>query len=624
MINKFVISVLVTLLTSCSNNIAVNEAITTANSTYNSPNISNKTKEDNELINAIQKKDKNLVLTLLEKKYDVNSLSKEGHTPLMYAVNNEMIEIVKRLLENKANINYQRKDGSYTDLFDDNDQTALIIAISKNNTEIVKLLVDNGADININTEKILKILSKSGNIQLLNIILDKISSFEYKLSAGEEDFLSIASKLGKKEVIEILLKNRDKLKITDEQIYKALLLSIENGHKDIYEILKTQDSERKYIDEIISKKEKPIIYSYLLLNTSVTGNIEIAKKLIENGADINQSASSMNYNPYSYISDVRSNSTPLTLATKYNHIDMVHFLISKGAKLEFFTFNILENTIKNDNKDMLNLLMLYKIALNDLNNKKKSALSVAIENKKFELANILIDNGANINFRDVNNKSILGLAIESGNNELILRLVQREANINDEDTYIYLSNFIKSGNKDLLEVFFKYGSDINVKVNDNNTLLMEALKYSQEEVAELLIVKDSSNINDKNKNGDTALMFAVSNKNLTPIIINKLIQKGSNINSENNQSETALILALKNEQYEIARLLISNGADINVSDIDNNTPLILAVKNRDISSIKLMIEKNVDKEIKNNKNETAISYAKKYGYTEIVNLLESN
>jgi ankyrin repeat protein len=479
--------------------------------------------------------------------------------------------------------------------------------------------IDNSSNINlekpIRSREVLDIVYKYGNIELANIISNQISKFESEINTGEIDFLSIASRLGKKELVEILLKNRDKLKITDEQIYKSLLVSIENGHKEIYEILKTYDSERKYIDEIISKKEKRIIYSNLLLNSAITGNIEIAKKLIDSGADINQSAN---------ISGEITNNTPLTLATKYNHIEMVHFLISKGARLEFFPFNLLENTIKNDNKEMLNLLMLYGIDLNSLNNKKMSALCVAIENKKFELANILMDNGADINFRNGHNKSILGLAIESGNNELVLRLVQREANINDEDTYIYLSNFIKSGNKDLLELFFKYGSDINVKVKDNNTLLMEALKYSQEEIAELLIVKDSSNINDKNKNGDTALMFAVSNKNLTPTIINKLLHKGSNINYENNQSETALIFALKNEQSEIAMLLINNGADINVLDMDHNTPLILAVKNRDISSIKLMLEKDVDKDVQNNKNETAISYAKKYGYTEIVSLIEQN
>jgi len=78
-----------------------------------------------------------------------------GYTPLMYAVNNEQkYDIVKLLIDNKANVNHKASsDGC----------TPLIIATHYSNYRIVDLLIKNGADVNATDNKSKTVLAYACN-----------------------------------------------------------------------------------------------------------------------------------------------------------------------------------------------------------------------------------------------------------------------------------------------------------------------------------------------------------------------------------------------------------------------------------------------------------------------------
>jgi len=88
------------------------------------------------LMLAVQQKDLEVVKLILAHKVDVNSYDNNTRwTALMAAVNDNSLEIVKELLAKGANVNFKAK----------NNVTALAIAQSNNNTEMVKLLTNAGA-----------------------------------------------------------------------------------------------------------------------------------------------------------------------------------------------------------------------------------------------------------------------------------------------------------------------------------------------------------------------------------------------------------------------------------------------------------------------------------------------
>lgn len=85
---------------------------------------------------------------LLEKKADVNYQDEFGRTPLLQACRYNTIEVVRLLLEQKANINRQvDKVGEESSLHVGD--TALMWAAATGNVDIVSELLKYGADINL-------------------------------------------------------------------------------------------------------------------------------------------------------------------------------------------------------------------------------------------------------------------------------------------------------------------------------------------------------------------------------------------------------------------------------------------------------------------------------------------
>jgi ankyrin repeat protein len=81
----------------------------------------------------------NGVKECIENGADVNYISNDGWTPLMWSSYKSHLKIVKTLIENGAEVNCKNKNGD----------TPLIFSSRYGRLEIVKILIENGADWNI-------------------------------------------------------------------------------------------------------------------------------------------------------------------------------------------------------------------------------------------------------------------------------------------------------------------------------------------------------------------------------------------------------------------------------------------------------------------------------------------
>ncbi len=95
------------------------------------------------LTTAIIAGDENEVKNLLERKANVNAVEEDGNTPLIFAADYQRLNIIKMLLEYKADVNHINcREDMRT-------ETALSAAIhGGDDTNIVKLLLEHEADIN--------------------------------------------------------------------------------------------------------------------------------------------------------------------------------------------------------------------------------------------------------------------------------------------------------------------------------------------------------------------------------------------------------------------------------------------------------------------------------------------
>lgn len=127
-----------------------------------------------------------------------------------------------------------------------------------------------------------------------------------------------------------------------------------------------------------------------------------------------------------------------------------------------------------------------------------------------------------------------------------------------------------------------------------------------------------NNINDKNKEGWTALMLAARNSKVVGIeIVKLLLDRGADVNLQNNEKYTALMMAAMNSNtdsnIETVKLLLDKGADVNLVEFLGWTALMMAArssnKESNIETVKLLLEYGADVNIQDNEGWTALMWA---------------
>jgi len=108
-------------------------------------------------------------------------------------------------------------------------------------------------------------------------------------------------------------------------------------------------------------------------------------------------------------------------------------------------------------------------------------------------------------------------------------------------------------------------------------------------------------------------------------LIKELIkEKRVNVNMKNEDGWTAVMYAIvyDYEHTNCIRALIKAGADVNAKDKDGFTPLMIASMYGHIDCIRELIKAGANVNLKNKNGETALMIAEKYGYTNCVKELK--
>ncbi|WP_039458752.1 ankyrin repeat domain-containing protein [Candidatus Jidaibacter acanthamoebae] len=199
--------------------------------------LKNAQEEINQGLFNVAEYDYNEVKTLIERGADVNTRSENGDTPLAYAIGNDQLDIVKILLENKADINICNKEGisAFSQVMDGN---ALY--------EIQLELIKHQYSFNIQNEEGLTPLHFAGDKRAVKLLL--------KHGA----YLNIQDKQGNTPLMTAIIKGE--LKVAEALIKAGAKINIKNNEgKDIFDIGLTNPLVGKFIIEnlhIISNKLK--------------------------------------------------------------------------------------------------------------------------------------------------------------------------------------------------------------------------------------------------------------------------------------------------------------------------------------------------------------------------------
>jgi len=290
-------------------------------------------------------------------------------------------------------------------------------------------------------------------------------------------------------------------------------------------------------------------YKYPLIVACAFKNYDIAKLLLENGANVNAKND--------------NGETALIIAAQNDHTEIVKLLLEKGAKYDpFYKTN-----------DGFTYLMAFA--------------RCGLTNYCQELLN----KGADVNAKTNSGWTALMYAAKNGHTETVQLLLEKGAdvnakNFNNERTALIWA--AGKGHTKIVKLLLENGADVNAKDIDGRTALMYAANNGHTKIVQILI-ENGANVNAKDKWGWTVLLYPAENGHTE--IVQLLLEKGANVNAKNISGWTALMKAAESGHTEIVQLLLKKGADVNAKSNSGWTALMLAAENGHTKIVQLLLKK---------------------------------
>jgi ankyrin repeat protein len=450
-------------------------------------------------------------------------------TPIYYAVYHQREAALTHFLRN----------GGSPDDADGTGQPLLCIAAANGYTEIVKILLDAGANVDATTrdagETALHLAIKNNRTDIIELLLEAGPELEVHTSETNETPLHYAaSKSGSLATIVTLLKlgaKYDALNSKDQTPAESALIA-SNIQGAVAIINAAHGKRKKFV------KEKEMLLNHVERSQN---RFSIGNELI---ADI-------------FAAACDPDSTVLVEAIKRNDAGLVEMFLSKGADPDRAT------------------------------GRGDRPIFVALECAGAPVVQILAKHNADVTVRDAKGLSVLQAALEGSLAQdkdsisaifdcLLSKGADATMTYPDGQTLLHRVVSPSFGYARVAHLILSSNVKANGQDNDGNTALHLA---THNKACIDVLLKNRANPHQKNRDGLTPLLYALSHgkKDDEPDV--EALVKISDPRRTNPKGQTALHLAASNGLEKTVRTLLRARADTSSVDSNKHTPLLLAAVN---------------------------------------------
>ena len=168
---------------------------------------------------------------------------------------------------------------------------------------------------------------------------------------------------------------------------------------------------------------KPFIFNTLEENKNEGIKIAVVKMLFKVGIDVNAEK----YSPILPLM-VASKKTPLMVASKNGHTEIVQLLLEKGAYVnakDNYGETALMLAAANGRTEIVQLLLEKGADVNAKNEYGRTALMYALGNYRTEIIQLLLEKGADVNAKNKYGSTALMFAASNGRTEIVQILLEK-------------------------------------------------------------------------------------------------------------------------------------------------------------------------------------------------------
>lgn len=186
-----------------------------------------------------------------------------------------------------------------------------------------------------------------------------------------------------------------------------------------------------------------------------------------------------------------------------------------------------------------------------------------------------------------------------------------------------LFDAVKKGDIEQVKLQLEKKANVNVRDEEDATLLHYAVSEDNVEIAKLLI-SHGGLVEARTKKGRTPLFWCMGMLTGGPEVARILISHGADVRAQDEEGKTPLHRAAWTGRVELADVLVENGVDPDIKDIKGKTPLHEAVAFGRKEMAAYLIAKGADVNITSQEGKTPLYEAWESRAEELAALLIAN
>jgi ankyrin repeat protein len=524
------------------------------------------------------------------------------------------------------------KSGVKDDERDEEGRNALLLAAESNQPEIITILTEAGDDLLARDafgNTALHLAARANDVYTINMLVDR----GIPIMAGNDKFYSPLHEAAEKGNLESVKRLVELGANPKENLSKNVYLSaytvaslakqwdvtaffreagydlgpfFNAGCGDIRAMQEYADNNPKALKDIDDDK-----FRFTPLYTASTGNQpEIVKFLLTQGVTPIATA---------------DGELPQFAALRANHTEVLKVFFENGYSPDErnFTYNgytLLITAARAGDLDMMQFLIDKGARLGYTSTHGETPLHQAVDSNQYEAAKFLLDQGFIVDVKNAIAYSALHLAAEKNNLRIAELLLDYGANIQitERRRWTPLHIAVDANHLEMVQFLLNHGADTTSCDIQDNVPLHLAVDKDLASIANLLIEK-GSDPRASNQKGVTPLYLAAKNGNID--LIKKLLEAGAEVDAADEMNRTPLFLALYEDRYLAARMLAEKGASLAVQDKEGQTLMFPAARSDAADAVMWLADSGLVAQVTDAAGLTPLHVAARFGSENSVSFL---